>query len=267
MNKKFTFIILIILVIIGFIVLLFDIKIITLNPKTQKATSLSIVEETPTIQPKKEEPKIIKDLNCPQPKKEYEDYSYLNVGQEVAIPDKSYIPSDLVLLDKDLTTVPVCLKKEAADALTEMLTTAKEDGYSIKVSSGFREYETQKIIFARNIKENNKDSSVSVAKPGYSEHQLGMAVDLTGSSVNNASATIKFKDTPEDTWLEKNSHLYGFVQSYPEDKKGTTGYMYEAWHYRYVGIDNAKEITKNDQTINEFLKAVQESYKKIKSTL
>ena len=68
------------------------------------------------------------------------------------------------------------------------------------------------------------------------------------------SATTKFKDSVEDKWLEENAKDYGFVKSYPENKEDITGYMNEDWHYRYVGIDNAKEIINKKQTINEFLK-------------
>jgi len=220
-------------------------RIITLNKKYQPEGIFENSEEAD------------KARACPKPEKEYPDYSYLDVGQTIAIPDVTYIPSDLTLLDKNITTIPVCLKKEAGDALTTMIANAKKDGYNIKVSSGFRSYTTQKTILANAIKNGNKNASIAIAKPGHSEHQLGVAVDLTGSSINNASATTKFEDTPEATWLEKNAPLYGFMQSYPEDKEDITGYMYEAWHYRYVGIENAKEITKNDQTINEYLESLE----------
>lgn len=229
----------------------------TFEGKTLKETKKQIITLNKKYQPEgifesREEAEKVRA--CPKPDKEYDDYTYLDVGQEVSIPEKTYIPKDLVLLDKGITTIPICLKKEAADALTTMIAAAKKDGYTIKVSSGFRSYSTQKGILARNIEEGNKNATIAVAKAGYSEHQLGTAVDFTGSSINNASATTKFKDTPEDTWLEENASLYGFVQSYPENKIDITGYMYEAWHYRYVGIDYAKEILNNNQTINEFLK-------------
>ncbi len=204
---------------------------------------------------------------CPQPDKEYLDYTYLDVGQTVAIPEPLYIPSDLELLDKSTSTTSICLRKEAREALGAMVAAAKKDGRTIKASSGFRSYATQKAILASNIQSGNKNATIAVAKPGYSEHQLGVAVDLTGSSIANASATIKFKDTKEDTWLEQHAHEYGFVQSYPENKLDITGYMYEAWHYRYVGIKNALEIRKSGQTINEYLKQKKENEAQNKTTL
>jgi D-alanyl-D-alanine carboxypeptidase len=135
-----------------------------------------------------------------------------------------------------------------------MINQAKEDGYEIKVTSGFRSYSTQKLILENSIKLGNKNARRLIAKPGYSEHQLGVAIDLTGASIKNVSATTKFKDSVEDKWLEENAKDYGFVESYPENKEDITGYMNEDWHYRYVGIDNAKEIINKKQTINEFLK-------------
>ena len=192
--------------------------------------------------------------SCPKPQKQYEDYSYLDVGQTIPLPDSSYIPSDLVFIDKEMSTSSICLKGDANTALKEMLNKAREDGYIIKVSSGFRTYGDQKYILESNIKNGNKNAYVAIAKPGYSEHQLGVAVDMTSPSVNNESATTKFETTKEAEWLEKNAYIYGFIQSYPKNKEDITGYMYEAWHYRYVGVDNAKEIVKNNQTINEFLK-------------
>jgi len=222
-------------------------RIIKLNSKYQPEG----IFEADSITKTDEKPKV---ATCPTPTKKYEDYTYLDVGQNVSIPDTTYTPDDLVLINKSLTTNSICLKKDAVTALTEMFKQAKEDGYILKVSSGFRTYGDQKYILAKNIKNGNKNTSIAVAKPGYSEHQLGVAVDLTTPTIGNESATKKFESTKEAKWLEENASLYGFIQSYPKDKESITGYMYEAWHYRYVGIDNAKEIVRNNQTINEFLK-------------
>ena len=158
------------------------------------------------------------------------------------------------MINKHISIGSICLKKDVGDAIVQLINDAEKDGYMMKVSSGFRSYTTQKSILESNIKNGNKNATIAIAKPGYSEHQLGVAVDLTGSSIQNISATIKFQDSIEDAWLEKNASNYGFIESYPEDKETITGYMYEAWHYRYVGINNAKEIIKNNQTVNEFLK-------------
>lgn len=219
-------------------------RIIKLNKKYQPEGIFEIEVEKVTTN------------TCPKPNKDYKDYSYLSVGQNISIPESAYIPSDLVPLSKDSSTATICLKKDAALAVENMIKGAQKDGYKIKVSSGFRSYNTQKYLLEQAIKNGNKNAAIAIAKPGYSEHQLGTAVDLTSSSINYASATTIFENTAEDLWLQKNASSYGLVQSYPKYKEDITGYMYEAWHYRYVGVDNAKEIVRNSQTINEFLKDI-----------
>lgn len=196
--------------------------------------------------------KIEKTIYCPKPTKIYEDETYANVNQNIPLRDMSYVPADLVALDSVMTTNDICLKKEASLALSKMIEAAQDENKYIKVTSGFRSFETQDLILKRNLKEKNTTISTSVAKPGYSEHQLGTTVDLTSRAIANASASSQFANTPEYMWLKKNAYQYGFVESYPKDKESTTGYIYEPWHYRYVGIDNAKNINESGKTVTEF---------------
>lgn len=192
---------------------------------------------------------------CPKPNKNYEDETYLDVDQKISLLDKNYTPDDLVKFDRDLSKYPdLCIKNEVAQALKSLMVDAEKDGHTIILSSGFRDYSTQASILSASIKSGNKNANLSIAKPGYSEHQLGVAVDLTSKSIAYESATGKFKDTPESLWLEEHAYEYGFIQSYPEGKEDITGYIYEPWHYRYLGIENAEEIQKTDETINQFLK-------------
>lgn len=236
-------------------------------PKEEVSIQEVIIEEQKEEKPveivKKEEIESKKKKNdCPEPKKEYEDQTYKNVGQDIGLSDKSYIPSDLVELPKEISKYEnLCVKEEARDALILMIDEAKKEKLFIKVSSGFRDYSTQKSILETNIKSGNKNATKLVAKPGYSEHQLGVAVDLTSPSIENISATSKFGKTKESAWLKENAYKYGFIESYPEGKEGTTGYLYEPWHYRYVGIDNALLIHESGKTINEFFSEEQEQLK------
>jgi len=220
-------------------------KIITLN-KNYQPEGIFSVEEV------KEKDEIASTV-CPKPTKEYENMILLNIGQEIGLPDATYIPKDLREISVESRTKKICLIKEVRDAFELMVKNAKEDGYFIKASSGFRSYEYQKNLFTNAIKSGKKDVSISIAKAGYSEHQLGTAIDITGASINYSSAADNFNNTPEDLWLKSNAYLYGFVQSYPYGKESITGYMYEPWHYRYVGKDIAKEIMRSGKTINEFL--------------
>ena len=134
-----------------------------------------------------------------------------------------------------------------------MVKKAKEGGIIIKATSGFRSYETQKNLYNNALKIDEKRAKISIAKPGHSEHQLGTAVDVTSPSVKYSSATSSFDNTPEDLWLRDNAYLFGFIQSYPKGKEGVTGYRYESWHYRYIGLENAKKIKEGELTITEFL--------------
>lgn len=232
----------------------------------KEVTEVKNIEEVKPIE-SKSNATTKKVGDCPTPKKDYIDESYMDVGQDVSLEDKSYIPDNLVELEESISKYDnLCLKEEARDALNIMIEDAKKEKLNIVVSSGFRDFNTQKDILKANIASGNKNATKLVAKPGYSEHQLGLAVDFTSPSIGNVSATGKFGDTKESKWLEDHASEYGFIESYPKGKEAITGYLYEPWHYRYVGVDYAKEIVTNSQTINEYLKAKKEDNKN-KNTL
>lgn len=222
-------------------------RIITLSNKYQPEGIYDVGEI--------EEKDAMKYSSCPEGTEKSENILYLDLGQEVKLPNLHYIPKNLKGVKKELSSKDgICLIKEAGDASEKMINAAKDNNLTIRITSGFRSYETQKIIFENALKKDEERAKISIAKPGYSEHQLGTAIDVTGPSIAYSSATSVFNGTPEDMWLRENSYLYGFVQSYPKGKEDITGYRYESWHYRYVGVENAKEIMKSDKTVNEFLK-------------
>jgi len=195
--------------------------------------------------------------NCPVPKKDYIDMTFLNIRQTNPLPEKYYIPKNLKPLGEDIAkTKGFCLTEEVKDAFTKMKLDAEKENIFIKVSSAFRSYDIQKILYENNLKNTGKDDPTTVAKAGYSEHQLGSAIDITGLSLNYEGAKDEFANTPEDIWLQNNAYLYGFIQSYPKNKENITGYKYEPWHYRYVGKDKAKEIIEKNTTIIEFLDSI-----------
>jgi poly-gamma-glutamate synthesis protein (capsule biosynthesis protein) len=210
-------------------------KIITLNKKFQPEGIFTKSE----IREKDE----VESGNCPNPTKEYFDMSLLNIGQLIKLPDTEYMPKNLRELNTESSTKSgICLIKEVRNAFEEMSMSAKKDGYIIKASSGFRSYDNQQNIFSNGLRSDKVNTIISIAKPGYSEHQLGTTVDITSSSINYDSASEIFEDTPEDNWLKEHAYLYGFNQSYQKGKEDITGYKYEPWHYRYVGIENAKKL-------------------------
>ena len=225
-------------------------KIITLNKKYQP-------EGIFTKEEIKERDEIASST-CPKPKKDYADMSLLSIDQNVGLPDITYVPKDLRELDNySSTKKDICLIKEARDSFELMVKQAQKDEIIIKVSSGFRDYNYQKNLLLNAIANNHPNPEIAIAKAGYSEHQLGTAIDITGQSIQYMSASKSFEKTKEANWVEKYASDYGFVMSYPSGKEEITGYMYEPWHYRYVGVDISNEIIKSGKTVNEYLESIQ----------
>ncbi|HMO78890.1 MAG TPA: D-alanyl-D-alanine carboxypeptidase family protein [Candidatus Paceibacterota bacterium] len=168
---------------------------------------------------------------------------------------KNYIPKNLEKLPESIKTVGlVCVKSNIIPHLEKMILDAKKDGFEIAVTSGFRRLEIQDLIYKiwSNVL-GSKRVVDEVALPGHSEHQLGTAIDVSAKSNNFIGADDLFYKTPEFNWLEKNAHKYGFILSYPKDKTEITGYIYEPWHWRFVGIEHAKNIHNKRITLEEYL--------------
>jgi len=133
------------------------------------------------------------------------------------------------------------MREDAAAALEEMFAAAKEDGINLSIVSGYRSYSKQSSIYSRKKSSQGQEAADRVsARPGTSEHQLGLAMDLAkkGSSQLNTS----FGKTKEGQWVSANAHRFGFIVRYLEDYEDVTGYMYEPWHVRYVGVEHAAEL-------------------------
>ncbi|MGM0751131.1 MAG: M15 family metallopeptidase [Bacillota bacterium] len=172
-----------------------------------------------------------------------------------------YKPTDLVRPDVPFVfgnqeLEKAYLRKEAAEQLEEMFTAAKAQGVMLTAISGYRSYEYQKMLLEREIAQFGEEKAVmAVAPPGQSEHQSGLAMDISSQS-NNFQVNIEFADTKEGKWLAENAYKYGFILRYPEDKVSITQYQYEPWHFRYVGKDAAKVIYENDWSLEEFFNNV-----------
>jgi len=165
-----------------------------------------------------------------------------------------YVPQDLV----ELTEVPVTrpgvrLRQVACEPLKRMLSDARGQGLAIMVLSGYRSFDEQAVIHAAAIRASGEaEASRYSARPGHSEHQLGTTVDFTSPAVHY-DLVEAFGLTPEGRWLRDNAHRYGFLLSYPEGKEEVTGYMYEPWHYRYVGEETAAAVLRAGVTLHEYL--------------
>lgn len=181
------------------------------------------------------------------------------VNKEYALDE--YKPADLVrpnvpfvFGDQDLEKAH--LRKEAAEQLEKMFADAKAGGVFLTAISGYRSYEYQKMLLDREIAQFGEEKAVmAVAPPGQSEHQSGLAMDISSQS-NQFQVNIEFADTKEGKWLAGNAYKYGFILRYPEDKVSITQYQYEPWHYRYVGKEAAKVIHENDWTLEEYFNNV-----------
>ena len=155
---------------------------------------------------------------------------------------------------KEALSENIYMQPEAAAALEALFQGALADGITLYATSGFRSYSTQKAIFERKLKTmSEKAANASVAKPGYSEHQTGLAMDVEGLSSLGSGLVEDFGETPEGIWLAEHSHEYGFILRYPKGKTEITGYVYEPWHIRYVGLEAAAQIHELDITFEEYI--------------
>ena len=208
-----------------------------------------------------EEPKSSTKVKEPQQQyievdTEPDSYTVL-VNREYPI-SKDYVPADLVVPNVAFsfygTYEKSYVRKQAARALEKLFAGAQEEGYMLKAVSAYRSYERQTQIYNNNVntKGTNKTNKVS-AKPGSSEHQTGLAIDVSCNSVGCA-LELSFGQTSEGKWLKKNCHKYCFIIRYQKNEKKITGYSYEPWHLRYVGKNLAKYLKKNKMTLEEYYK-------------
>lgn len=160
------------------------------------------------------------------------------------LPDK-YEPDDLVALDSKYGSKK--MREDAAEAFEKMADAAKEDGYTLKVVSGYRSEATQKSLFDGYVKSDSLKNALRYsAKPGYSEHQTGLAADINSVSDN-------FVKTKEYKWLSSNAYKYGFIERYPKEKEFITGYKFEPWHYRYLGTEITAKLYIENITYEEYI--------------
>lgn len=148
------------------------------------------------------------------------------------------------------------LRKEAVKPAKKLMSAAESDGIHLFIVSGYRSFQTQSDLFNNRVAlyegqgmshdEAYKKAAMVNAVPGTSEHQLGLAIDFN-------SLDQDFGETKEGKWLYNNAWRYGFIFRYPKESVGVTGIMYEPWHYRYVGVNNAKFMHDNNMTLEAYI--------------
>ena len=234
--------------ILATILILIIILIIILNSNNKKETNENKIQNVATGQNNNlinEENNIINNEE-----KEITDWKLILVNIDNAMPDDY----EMELVDIDEYRK---FDSRAIDALKDMIEAERKSGASgIWVQSAYRSIEYQEEVFNKQVQEYINEGKTKeeaeeltlkiINKPGTSEHNLGLAVDF--NYANN-----EFEDSTAFTWLKENAEDYGFILRYPKDKVDITKVDYEPWHWRYVGIENAKEINKLGLCLEEYI--------------
>ena len=170
--------------------------------------------------------------------------------------NRNYIPLDLeyVNVSVDVVDEKKFMRKEAAVNLRHMFSDALRQGCSLMAISGFRSYNRQKEIYENSIATKGElYTKKYIAYPGTSEHQTGLAMDVSSLEMNG-KLEEEFSYTKEGRWVKMNAYKYGFIIRYPLGSENITGYGYEPWHIRYVGREHSwKMISENINTLEEYI--------------
>lgn len=163
--------------------------------------------------------------------------------------DENYEPSDLTIIDSKYASGTQKLRKEAKIKFEEMASDMAKDNLKIYAGSTYRSYTYQKGLYDRYVKKDGFAAAETYsARSGYSEHQLGLAVDIVNGKWDYLSENDKEYD-----YLVKNSYKYGFILRYPRGSEYITGYMFEDWHFRYLGVELATKVFNSGLTYDEYI--------------
>ena len=190
------------------------------------------------------------DTATPLPKSQ----KYLILVNKTNKLNSSFVPENIRNLNIPFVGAIDSNRMEAGAglALERMFLAAKEDGVILQGRSGYRSYNTQKINYNNKVSAMGQEQADKyVAKPGFSEHQTGLVMDIVTPGYNKLDSG--FKNTSAYKWLINNCADFGFILRYPEGKSNITGYNFEPWHYRYVGVEHAKIIMSNNLTLEQYL--------------
>ncbi|MEI7027774.1 M15 family metallopeptidase [Paenibacillus sp. y28] len=184
------------------------------------------------------------------------------VNKQLMLPE-DYVPADLVYPNVKFTFEEKIekrqMRKEAAAALEKMFAAASKDGVPLAGVSAYRSHKRQKELFESYVRKDGEEKARTYsAYPGTSEHETGLAIDVSGAD-GRCAATECFAGTKEAKWLADHAHEYGFIIRYPKGKEDITGYTYEPWHLRYVGFEAAADIHKRGITLEEYKHVVEVS--------
>lgn len=220
--------------------------------ETEKNSDTSA--ETAKNQVKPAEDKSIRGIPDAIDTRTTDDGDLLVVVNKYHAVSNNYTPKNLVTIDdKYGTWKNMQLKAEAYDAYVKLYNDAKAQGFDLKLCSTMRSYETQRTLYNNAVKNKGKEvANIRSAYPGRSEHHTGLAIDVTSASMG-WGLKQDFADYPDGKWINEHCQEYGFIIRYPKGKTDITGYDYEPWHLRYVGVEAATYIMENDLTLEEYV--------------
>lgn len=177
----------------------------------------------------------------------YKNTNYILINKFFYV-GKEYVPNNLKKINI-CTKGNIYLTKEAQIHFEQMCQDIKKENLNIRAISAYRDYNYQLNLYNKYLVNDAKENVDNYsARPGYSEHQSGLTVDID----NIVTDFNNFESTDEFLWMEKNAYKYGFILRYPKGKENITGYTYEAWHFRYVGKEIAYYIKKHNITFDEY---------------
>ena len=254
--KKGPIVILFLIIIVGIAVVLFLNKFNVLNGKKSDSNSNKTVTKTKEVSKEKskdnyylrEGEELIKKTKTNMHLTKYQGAYYVDgvmiVNKSYPL-DSTYKPSDPYKeITSDYLYGPDYLDKTVMEKFLSMKASAKDAGYELKISSGYRSYKVQVDLYNNYAARDGKEAADTYsARAGYSEHQSGLCFDLNGTNKD-------FLETDTGKWVNEHAAEYGFILRFPKDKEGETGYNYEAWHFRYVGEELAKKLYDNGNWIS-----------------
>lgn len=244
------------------VLLLIIALLISMIAKKVSDKEVSEPKQEKTTETKKENKK--KQTNLPKVKKinqsgdPYEntvtvsdlDSIYILVNKYSGLP-ADYEPSDLVQVPSSGENENVRMRKEAAEAFEKLIEAASNEGFILNACSAYRSYAYQTDLFNSGAASNGEEYADRYwTRPGYSEHQSGLAVDIRMD--NDCSDLDAVRNNSHYDWLLENMHMYGFILRYPDDKEDKTKIAPESWHLRYVGQDLATYLYKNNLALDEY---------------
>ena len=232
------------------------------NPSETTSSITSKPQQTdPENEPQNDEDEYVAKAPERDPSKSETEQWYLMLANPDNPVSKEYISNvDKAKIDLNYTdnkSSSRYLDSRVVDAFVAMCKAAKKDGIKMKTISAYRTYEYQEGLFKKRIKRFMDENGLSeekatekaatmVARPGTSEHNLGLAVDIN-------SVETGFENSKAFKWLQENAEDFGFVLRYPKDKKAITKIIYEPWHYRYVGVEHAREMNRLGMCLEEYI--------------